>query len=103
MSPHGCQIKKKKFKLKLFLENWDDWADRIADEYVTKRKTYASHWGHEKNAPKKTSTGGIGTGKRNKLGRRNKKENERIEYLDHQKRRVENYIRAQVNFFSNFF
>ena len=74
-------------------ENWDDWADQIAREYEKKRKAF-----YELNGVnKKTATAGLGTGKRGKEGRRNKKERERKEFLDHQKRRVDNYIRAQVS------
>lgn len=72
-------------------ETWDDWADRIAKEYVHKRKAYEANWGKTK----KTASGGLGIGKRGKEGRRNKKENERKEFLDHQKRRLDNYIKAQ--------
>ena len=75
------------------LETWDDWADRIAKEYVHKRKAYEASWGKTK----KTASGGLGIGKRGKEGRRNKKENERKEFLDHQKRRLDNYIKAQVH------
>ena len=35
----------------------------------------------------------MATGKRNKEGRKKRKEQERLEYLDHKKRRVDNYIR----------
>ena len=42
--------------------------------------------------------GGMATGKRNKEGRKRRKEQERVEYLDHQKRRLENYIKAEVSF-----
>ena len=38
----------------------------------------------------------MATGKRNKEGRKRRKEQERVEYLDHQKRRLENYIKAEV-------
>ena len=75
-------------------ENWDDWADQIAREYEHKRKAFYQLNGHSK----KTATAGLGTGKRGKEGRRNKKERERKEFLDHQKRRVDNYIRAQVSY-----
>ena len=37
-------------------ETFDAWADRIAQEYETKRKVYAANWGHAKNAPKRTGT-----------------------------------------------
>ena len=47
-------------------------------------------------APKRTATGGMATGKRNKMGRKRRKEAERLEYLDHQKRRLDNYIKAEV-------
>lgn len=40
----------------------------------------------------------MATGKRNKEGRKRRKEQERVEYLDHQKRRLENYIKAEVSF-----
>ena len=40
----------------------------------------------------------MATGKRNKEGRKRRKEQERLEYLDHQKRRLENYIKAEVSF-----
>ena len=43
--------------------------------------------------------GGMATGKRNKEGRKRRKEQERVEYLDHQKRRLENYIKAEVSFY----
>ena len=46
----------------------------------------------------KMGKGGMATGKRNKEGRKRRKEQERIEYLDHQKRRLENYIKAEVSF-----
>ena len=39
----------------------------------------------------------MATGKRNKEGRKRRKEQERVEYLDHQKRRLENYIKAEVS------
>jgi len=76
-------------------ETFDDWAERIAEEYERKRKVYAQYWGHSKHAPKRTATGGMATGKRNKEGRKRRKEQERVEYLDHQKRRLENYIKAE--------
>ena len=46
----------------------------------------------------KMGKGGMATGKRNKEGRKRRKEQERVEYLDHQKRRLENYIKAEVGF-----
>ena len=41
----------------------------------------------------------MATGKRNKEGRKRRKEQERVEYLDHQKRRLENYIKAEESFY----
>ena len=38
-------------------ETFDDWAERIAEEYERKRKVYAQYWGHTKHAPKRTATG----------------------------------------------
>ena len=40
-------------------ETFDDWAERIAEEYERKRKVYAEYWGHTKHAPKRTATGTI--------------------------------------------
>ena len=40
-------------------ETFDDWAERIAEEYERKRKVYAQYWGHTKHAPKRTATGTI--------------------------------------------
>ena len=40
-------------------ETFDDWAERIAEEYERKRKVYAQYWGHSKHAPKRTATGTI--------------------------------------------
>jgi len=75
-------------------ETFDAWADRIAQDYETKRKIYAQNWGHAKQASyKRTATGGMATGNRNKDGRKKRKEQERLEYLDHKQRRVDNYIR----------
>merc|ERR1712150_35542 len=79
-------------------ETFDDWAERIGEEYERKRKVYAQYWGHTKHAPKRTATGGMATGKRNKEGRKRRKEQERVEYLDHQKRRLENYIKAKEEY-----
>ena len=76
------------------LETFDDWADRIAREYADKRDRYNRQ--NSGAGSKRTATGGIGAGKRGKEGRRNRKERERLEYIDHKKRRVDNYIRAQV-------
>ena len=47
----------------------------------------------------KMDKGGMATGKRNKEGRKRRKEQERVEYLDHQKRRLENYIKAEVSLY----
>lgn len=75
-------------------ETFDDWADRIANEYTSKRAQFNEQYGRATTGSKRTATGGIGAGKRGKEGRRNRKERERIEYIDHKKRRVDNFIRA---------